>query len=74
MFDYIKDFSVECPECGNIVEGFQTKEGPGTLSFLPTESVNSFYSSCDNCNEWIEYHRVQPKYDYYDSRGPFKLL
>jgi Fe2+ or Zn2+ uptake regulation protein len=55
MYDYIKDFEIDCPKCGNRVAEFQTKEGERLLDNLEFWQVNNFYALCDNCNEFIEF-------------------
>ncbi len=54
MFDRI-DFEVDCPKCGELVKDFQSKDGPCVLKTLQPHEVDYFYSSCDNCKEWITY-------------------
>jgi len=56
MFDYIK-FEMACPKCGAKVSGFQSKDGPCCLIELEYWEVDNFYSSCPQCQTWIEYNR-----------------
>ena len=60
MFDSIKDFKINCPECGEMVDDFQTKEGACILLDLDYWEVDTFYSECDKCHAWIEYYREHP--------------
>ena len=65
MFNEV-NFTMKCPNCGEEVTGFQTKEGTLLLDTVEPDSVNNFYSSCDNCHKigertWIEFSRVPTK-------------
>jgi hypothetical protein len=62
MFNVI-NFSMSCPNCGVEINEFQTKDGNLLLDIVEPDSVNNFYSSCDNCsrsgiNTWIEFSRA----------------
>jgi hypothetical protein len=62
MFNEV-NFRMKCPKCGEEVTGFQTKDGTLSLDTVEPDSVNNFYSSCDNCHEhgestWIEFSRI----------------
>ena len=48
MFDWV-DFETECPNCGNLVDGFQSKDGPCELGTISPFSVDYFYSRCELC-------------------------
>ncbi len=54
MFDYVA-FECKCPECGEIADDFQTKDGHRELKTLTPDKVDCFYTSCKNkdCNAWI---------------------
>lgn len=58
MFDCI-DFKIKCPTCGKMVEGFQSKDNDCSLDLLQISDVNNFYSSCDNCETWIEFNHIR---------------
>lgn len=65
MFNEV-NFTMKCPKCGEEVTGFQTKDGTLLLDTVEPDSVNNFYSSCDNCYKvgertWIEFSRVPTK-------------
>jgi len=53
MFDYI-NYTTKCPSCGEELKGFQSKDGPCTLSTLEPYDVKNFYTSCSNCHTWVE--------------------
>lgn len=55
MFDYI-NFSCKCPNCGNDVTGFQSKDGNCMCEIIEPITVSNFYSKCDDCDFWIEFH------------------
>ena len=52
MFDYIK-FEAPCPKCGNIMDDFQSKDGPCNLETLEPWQVDHFYASCNKCKAWV---------------------
>ena len=56
LFDYI-NFDMECPKCGKKIIGFQSKDGPCLMCGLTINDVNNFYSSCPNCDIWVEFNR-----------------
>ncbi len=62
MFDWI-NYKCNCPKCGKEVTGFQSKDGPCELKNLPSRAVNNLYSSCDDCNVWIELTVEYPEVD-----------
>lgn len=54
MFDWV-EFEAPCPKCGERVTGFQTKDRDNVLDCIPPVGLESFYTSCDRCDMWIEY-------------------
>jgi len=54
MFDYVR-YEMDCPQCGNKVNDFQSKDGPCILGYLDFRQVNNFYASCKSCGHWIEF-------------------
>ena len=60
VFDWVK-FKTKCPNCKKLVTGFQSKDGYCLLESIDFRKVNNFYTSCDNCNTWIEYNLIIPK-------------
>lgn len=56
MYDYI-DFKTNCPRCGEIVSGFQSKDLDCELKTYSPLCVDYFYGSCLNCQNWITYSR-----------------
>lgn len=56
MFDDVH-FEMSCPECSKTVTGFQSKDLDCTLSVVEPDSLQNFYSSCPNCEAWIEFSR-----------------
>jgi hypothetical protein len=59
MFNYVK-FEMKCPNCGTIVNTFQTKDDYNYSLFLKEVEfweVNNFYQSCSGCGAWIEFNR-----------------
>ena len=53
MFDYVY-VTVKCPNCGEDVDGFQTKEAGCTMEHLHWSEVNYCYTACEHCDCWIE--------------------
>ena len=54
MYDHI-NFEDKCPDCGEKVINFQSKNGPCLMAELEFWEVNNFYSWCTKCDIWIEY-------------------
>ena len=54
IYDDVK-FEMECPNCKNKVNDFQSKDGACRMHTLDFWEVNNFYSSCPHCNTWIEF-------------------
>lgn len=57
MFDHVK-FRMDCPTCGKVVDGFQTKRGRRLLDVLEFWETTNFYSFCEHCGTWIEFERI----------------
>lgn len=55
MYDYVNTPEIFCPECGEKLDGFQTKDGPRLLNVIDFSEVDNFYDSCDNCGAWVEF-------------------
>ncbi len=55
MFDYVK-YEANCQNCGSSLNDFQTKEGVCELETLEPCQVDNFYTSCDACKTWHEFH------------------
>ena len=56
-------FKCECPKCGAVIGGFQTKDEINDmlgLSGVEPNSVRNFYSICRECKTWIEFNLVPP--------------
>ena len=54
MYDDIR-FEMECPNCKEKVNNFQSKDGECGMHLLEFWEVNNFYAPCHNCNTWIEF-------------------
>lgn len=53
MFDWV-DYEETC-SCGEVIEGFQSKDGECQMVTYKPWNVRSFYSNCDKCDKWVEY-------------------
>ena len=53
MFDWVKYDEGKCPKCGEALSGWQSKDGPCVLAELEPWQVDNFYTSCDNCGQWV---------------------
>lgn len=53
MFDNV-NFTMKCPECGEDMTDFQSKDGHCTLTLLEIEEVDNFYTSCYECGCWVD--------------------
>lgn len=56
MFDYI-DFEMKCPNCGELVDDFQSKDSACWMDTISPFDVLNFYSSCKKCGTWIEFNK-----------------
>jgi len=54
MFDRIK-FEMKCLKCGNLLNGFQSRDGPCKLLLLDFWEVNNFYEYCQKCKIFISF-------------------
>lgn len=59
MFDYV-NVEMPCPKCGSPLDIFQSKDNACRMWLIPPDTVNVFYTSCDNCKTWIEFSRQAP--------------
>ena len=56
MYDKIY-YECVCPVCHKKVTGFQSKSGGCMLDELKPSNVDNFYSECDTCGCWVEFHK-----------------
>jgi len=56
MFNWV-NLKIKCPNCGEVVSGFQTKDGELSCTTVEYERVNDFYSDCEKCGCWIQFTR-----------------
>lgn len=59
MFDYV-NVSMPCPNCGAVVDNFQSKDGACDLDTIEPDGLACFYASC-RCGVWIEFSRPRPE-------------
>lgn len=72
MFDYV-EFEMPCPNCGSVVDNFQSKDGSCSLGTLKIADVNNFYDFCNKCGAWIEFHRLnRPNISAKDYKGQWR--
>ncbi len=57
MFDYV-DYTDNCPNCNNLLRGFQTKDLDNQLRHLKPVQVRQFWTECDKCKIWLEYEVI----------------
>lgn len=81
MFDVINDFSMDCPICGNHLTDFQTKDNEPLMNRVDKDSVNEFYTMCDDCSVWVQFergynkhHMVKPDMSIYENLKTTKDL
>ena len=55
IFDNVRH-EMECPNCGRLVDDFQTKDDDCVLLNLEFWEVDNFYTFC-TCGVWIEFNR-----------------
>ncbi len=58
MFDYVH-FEMNCPKCGALVKGFQSKDYLCILETIEPDALQNFYASCQECKAWIEFSRYE---------------
>ena len=66
-FDWV-NFEMDCPKCGELVDGFQSKSAECNLGTVDPTAVANMYSCCPKCKNWIELARepippVEPRSD-----------
>lgn len=54
MYDNV-NYECRCPNCGETVTGFQSKDGPCELGMIEVSEAHNFYTDCHHCDEWIEF-------------------
>jgi hypothetical protein len=59
MFDYV-NVSMPCPNCGAVVDNFQSKDGDCDLDTIEPDGLACFYAGCE-CGVWIEFSRPRPE-------------
>jgi hypothetical protein len=59
MFDYV-DCKLPCPNCGETLDGFQTKDGECFLDTVKPHQVRYFYTGCDSCDCWVDVEVIPP--------------
>lgn len=78
MFDDIKLLEpVPCPDCGEPLMDFQSKDGDCCMSTITPHDlrfaeIRRFYTSCGKCGRWVEYRR-KPSPPFADWRDDFEL-
>lgn len=60
MYDNVIAPNVLC-QCGALVDGWQSKDGPCTLDDVHINDVDNFYSHCRSCGKWFHFIRKEPK-------------
>lgn len=55
MFDIVRVSGIECWNCGEELEDFQTKDTDCTMTPVEFWQCDSFYTSCHNCVAWNEF-------------------
>jgi hypothetical protein len=56
IFNYV-NLKIPCPYCGEVLSGFQTKDGVACMDTVEPWTVNRFYTNCPGCDHWVEYVR-----------------
>jgi len=57
MFDYVV-FEHKCPVCQGLLNDWQSKDGPRTLSKIHPSTINKFYGYCMGCNAFVDIIRI----------------
>ena len=60
-YDTLPDFSTLCPNCGKVLDRFQTKDGPGKfreirfgVPFDGNRARISAHDFCEDCCIWVD--------------------
>ena len=56
IFDWV-NVNLPCPHCGKDLYSFQTKDGNPYSNCVDPDQISNFYTECDHCKKWVEYHR-----------------
>lgn len=59
MFDYV-NVSMPCPNCGTVIDQFQSKDDACNLDTIEPDGLACFYESCCKCGAWVEFNRPRP--------------
>lgn len=57
LYNTVNDFSIPCPNCGKLLEDFQSKCGESCMNLVSTKEIDNFYTMCDTCRTWVEFDR-----------------
>ena len=59
--DYVQiDEKVDCPICGNQLDNFETKEGPGVMMYIDFRDIDHFHCHCGFCHNLVEFSLSKP--------------
>lgn len=60
-FDWVNvPVEIACPKCEKaLTGGWQTKDTDCLMVKVELDEVDTFYTSCRECGEWVQYHRKQ---------------
>ena len=72
MFDNV-NVRIDCPNCGETVEDFQSKDSYCELGTIDPTRIDRFYGTCDNCNLWIEFLKPIDERRSPHRKEPFNL-
>ena len=56
LFDWV-NVKILCPYCRMSLDGFQTKDGKPYCHCVDPDQISNFYTECDHCKKWVEFHR-----------------
>ena len=56
LYDYV-NFEMPCPNCGALLDSFQTKDGLNALEKIEPNDVHEFYDLCKECGAFITFSR-----------------
>lgn len=57
MFDYVIMDAIPCPVCGELIDGFQSKDGACGLEEVEVADVDNFYSYCEKCGLMVGFYK-----------------
>jgi len=56
MFDWVR-FKQNCPNCGETLTSWQSKDEYCVMEPVKPHKVKNFYTSCGGCKAWVNFYK-----------------